>query len=205
MPPVPASVRPTYFRPSAPPERAQWVFSDAVNLGLGLPDQKGDNWCWAATTALATKMTATNGDALSQTQVAELFYQGTATANPAAVSTMPLSEAWNKAGLNALVVAEPDLSNPPYRNRIIECSNSPFPVGITIKWEGQNSGHALCVFGAGTIDGEPAVAVYDPVVGGDHDNIVQLPISALDHYYSGPVDGLFGRWVEALVYKGRLP
>jgi hypothetical protein len=186
--PVPLSARPIWFQPDAPP-------APGWNLRLGeirqfLGNQEKDNWCWAAVTALASKMLGLNGgQGFSQVEVVRRV-DSTEADEPNSVLS-----SWNAVGIvNAIEIQAASLAGD--RAEVLNRVARGQPVGIHIDWSTipPVTGHELCAIAVGKIGGEPALAVYDPAKGGDTDNIVQLPLSGLRNYYSGDETGRRGIW-----------
>lgn len=188
--PVPSSAHPQWFQPDAPLLPGWNLHLDEIRDFLG--DQKKDNWCWAAVTALASKMLGLNGgQGFTQDEVV-LKVDPNMADEPNSVR-----HSWHKVGIDAVQISSGSLEG--QRADILRRVADGQPVGIHIDWitNPPTPGHELCAIATGQIGGEPALAVYDPAKGGDTDNIVQLPVSGLNNYYAGDKAGLRGYWSAA--------
>jgi hypothetical protein len=188
--PIPPSARPQWFQPDAPLLPSWNLRLDEIRYFLG--DQQRDNWCWAAVTALASKMLGLNGGRGLTQQEVVFAVDPTLADKPNS-----LLRSWFAVGIDAVQISASSLED--QRSEILRRVGEGEPVGLHIDWRTNPAvpGHELCAIATGQISGEPALAVYDPAKGGDTDNIVQLPISALLDYYAGDEAGLRGRWSAA--------
>lgn len=188
--PVPPSARPQRFQPNAPLLPSWNLPLDKVRDFLG--DQRKDNWCWAAVTALASKMLDLNeGQGFSQEEVVSRV-DPTLADHP-----NTLLNSWPAVGIAAEQIPSGSLLDE-LSDIQLRVANGE-PVGVHIDWISSPPipGHELCAIGTGQIAGEPALAIYDPAKGGDMDNIVQLPVNGLFSYYTGDEAGLRGFWSAA--------
>jgi hypothetical protein len=163
-------------------------------------DQNGDNICWAAVVSFITKIYGIPvATGMTQDQVV-VEHLGSWSDEPAR-----LTGVFYKLDLTDSRYDDDDLSNRDKLSEMQQAIMAGNPLGIHISWEGLDDGHAICAFGTGTLQGEPAFAIYDPNPNGDPDNRFEVPISALSHYIEGVDSDQKGHWEYALSCRRPMP
>ncbi|MEK6637766.1 MAG: hypothetical protein AABY88_06740 [Pseudomonadota bacterium] len=163
-------------------------------------DQNGDNICWAAVASFITEIYQIP-TAAGMTQDEVVFFHLRELRDKAA----RLTGVFFNLDLADLLYDGDDLSDPDKITEMQQAIVAGNPLGIHISWKGLDVGHAICAFGTGTLQGEPAFAIYDPNPNGDPDNRFEVPISALNHYIEGVDSGQIGHWEYALSCRRPMP
>jgi hypothetical protein len=176
------------------------VKSVISDFPIGVSQEK-TNWCWAAVLSGTRALYPAPGLAMSQSAVANAVQrQPQASGNEMADLGIGL-RCLHYKGVKKL--APYDLNGiKSFPNSISAMLDGKRPVPIHIDWGNGGEGHAICAIGYGSLNGAPALVIYDPAaVDNLRDNLTMVTLSGMSRYEAALSDKtLYGKWVAAYVY-----